>query len=78
MLSDTNMAPLISNTIVYSVFSMIMMLWVLVVLPTLKTTDNNDLEDEAAAYASAQLLHEGRVENHPVISTSWQGKSKSD
>ena len=30
-------------------------------------TDNNDWEDERAASASAQLLHEGRVENHPVI-----------
>ena len=32
-----------------------------------QATDNNDWEDEAAASASAQLLHKGRVENHPVI-----------
>ena len=32
-----------------------------------KVTDSNDWEDEDAASASAQLLHEGRVETHPVI-----------
>ena len=32
-----------------------------------KATDSDDREDEDAASASAQLLHEGRVENHPVI-----------